>query len=80
MSLINEVVLTALILTSVELHEPGEGGGEYTRGQAELIADACGLPMDIAHDVLMPLLYAQPRQSPDRITEAVVKAASEYKA
>lgn len=58
-------LLLVLIGVAMELHEPGEGGGEYTRGQAELIAGACGITTGTARDALMPLLYsgATPEQA-----------------
>jgi hypothetical protein len=89
MSAVDTAILATLVRVAIELHEPGEGAGEYTRGQAELIGDACGLPMDVAHDVLMPLLYGgPPRNINDRVTTAyaaevtaqVMKANREYRA
>lgn len=60
MSEVNRAILTTLITMARDLHEPGEGGGDYTRGQVDLIADACGLPSEMAHNMLTPMLYADP--------------------
>jgi hypothetical protein len=72
MSEINIAVLTVLIKAACDLHEPGEDAGEYTRGQAELIADACGLRMVTAHEVLQPLLSSG--RSHHDIRRAVIRA------
>jgi hypothetical protein len=79
MSLVNRSVLTALITTALELHEPGEGGGEYTRGQSNLIGDVCDIPSDVRDDVLHPMLYQVPRRTPDDITDIVLKATEVYR-
>jgi hypothetical protein len=41
-----------LILIAEQLTEPDEPNGEYIRGQAELICDACGLNMESYRDAI----------------------------
>lgn len=74
----NDALLPYMVQQAKNLHEPGEGSGEYTRGQAELIGDVCGLAMDVAHDVVMEELFSQRTvaESVARIREA----NSEYRA
>lgn len=42
----DDTLYQRLITVARQLNEPGEINFEYVRGQAELIADACGLSMD----------------------------------
>jgi hypothetical protein len=76
----NTAILTGLIATAVDLHEPGEGGGEYTRGQANLIADFCDIPGDVAFDVLMPMLFNAHGRTAAEMADIVLKAAEAYRA
>ncbi|HEY1705499.1 MAG TPA: hypothetical protein VGG75_37920 [Trebonia sp.] len=62
MSSIEVAVLTTLIKAACNLHEASlyetgeDPAAEYTCGQAELIAAACGIPAEVTYRVLQPLL------------------------
>jgi hypothetical protein len=43
-----------------DLTEPGEPNNEYVRGQAELICDLFGLPMDFRADVIKVITREMP--------------------
>lgn len=47
------------------LHEPGEPPSEYTRGQAELIADLYGLGMDDYREVIIDLIVRADEPEPE---------------
>ena len=57
MQTITEAILRVLLTAGRDLHEAGETNGEYTRGQANLIQDACGLlPSDAYYEVVTKVL------------------------
>jgi hypothetical protein len=60
MKLSEVAALTNALEIARNLTEPGEINSEYVRGQAELICDLFGIPMDCKQDVIKVIGHVMP--------------------